>query len=217
MKNVRKYIRVEIDSLSNIKRQAISKQFEEELKAKVLNISSGGIYVETSNPLPEGTLFEFEFKLPDSKKIIKAKGMVTWVKRKSSVSGMGIKFIKISTDNKKAILGYIEQKLKEKGLDLEEFNLGNITREEVEGFEGLIQDELHQNFLRVYFKEIGFDLEFKKVQEKLLCSEEDLLFVLKTFEKTGIIFKEKNKINFYYAENQKLRNQIENWIRENGG
>lgn len=217
MKNVRKYIRVEIDSLSNIKRQAISKQFEEELKAKVLNISSGGIYVETSNPLPEGTLFEFEFKLPDSKKIIKAKGMVTWVKRKSSISGMGIKFIKISTDNKKAILGYIEQKLKEKGLDLEEFNLGNIAREEVEGFEGLVQDELHQNFLRVYFKEIGFDLEFKKVQEKLLCSEEDLLFVLKTFEKTGIIFKEKNKINFYYAENQKLRSQIENWIRENGG
>lgn len=217
MKNVRKYIRVEIDSLSNIKRQAISKQFEEELKAKVLNISSGGIYVETSNPLPEGTLFEFEFKLPDSKKIIKAKGMVTWVKRKSSISGMGIKFIKISTDNKKAILGYIEQKLKEKGLDLEEFNLGNIARQEVEGFEGLVQDELHQNFLRIYFKEIGFDLEFKNVQEKLLCSEEDLLFVLKTFEKTGIIFKEKNKINFYYAENQKLRSQIENWIRENGG
>ena len=136
MKNVRKYIRVEIDSLSNIKRQAISKQFEEELKAKVLNISSGGIYVETSNPLPEGTLFEFEFKLPDSKKIIKAKGMVTWVKRKSSISGMGIKFIKISTDNKKAILGYIEQKLKEKGLDLEEFNLGNIARQEVNSSRG---------------------------------------------------------------------------------
>lgn len=217
MRNNRKYIRVEIDSLSNIRRQAISKQFEEELKANILNISTGGIYVETTNPLPEGTLFEFEFRLPDSKKVIKAKGMITWISRKASITGMGIKFIKISTDNKKAIIGYIEQKLKEKGLTLDEFNLGDLSRDLIEGFEGLIQDELHQNFLRIYFKEIGFDMDFKMILEKLHCMEEDLLFVIKTFEKSGIIHKDNNKINFYYAENQKLRGQIENWIRENGG
>lgn len=216
MKNNRKYVRVAIDSLSNIKRQAISKQFEEELKAKVLNISTGGIYVETSNPLPEGTLFEFEFRLPDSKKMIKAKGMITWVTRRMNNSGMGIKFIRLSTDDKKAIVGYIEQKLVEKGLSLEEFNLGDLARDEVEGFEGLVQDELHQNFLRVYFKEIGFDMSLKNIRSKLICSEEDLLFVINVFEKLGLISKDSDKINFYYADNQKLRNQIENWIRENG-
>jgi uncharacterized protein (TIGR02266 family) len=216
MINDRKYIRVEIDSISNIKRQAISKQFEEELKAKVLNISTGGIYVETNHPLPEGTLFEFEFKLPDSKTVIKAKGMITWVSRKMNSSGMGIKFIKISTENKKAIIDYIEKKLAEKGMNLEEFSLGGTRNNVSNGFEGLIFDEVHQKFLKLYFKEIGFDMEIKTILEKIKCQEDDLYFAINTFEKLGIILKEKSKVNFYYAEDQKLRSQIENWIRENG-
>lgn len=215
MQNDRKYIRVEIDSISNIKRQAISKQFENELKAKILNISMGGIYIETNQPLPEGTLFEFEFKLPDSNKIVKSKGMVTWVTKKNNQSCMGIKFIKISTNDKKAIISYIKSKLKEKGISYDEFSEGQAPKISKVGFEGLIENEMHQNFLRIYFKEIGFDMSLEEVQEKLSCTEEQLKNVIKVFEKAGIINKEKDKVNFFYSEDQKLRNQIENWIREN--
>lgn len=215
MQNDRKYIRVEIDSISNIKRQAISKQFENELKAKILNISMGGIYIETNQPLPEGTLFEFEFKLPDSNKMVKSKGMVTWVTKKNNQACMGIKFIKISTNDKKAIIAYIESKLSEKGISIEEFNEGVVPKVIKSGFEGLVVDDLHQSFLRIYFKEIGFDMALDEVQEKLGCTEEQLKFLIKTYEKAGIISKEKDKVNFFYSEDQKLRNQIENWIREN--
>lgn len=215
MQNDRKYIRVEIDSISNIKRQAISKQFENELKAKILNISMGGIYIETNQPLPEGTLFEFEFKLPDSNKIVKSKGMVTWITKKNNQSCMGIKFIKVSTTDKKAIIAYIESKLSEKGISIEEFNEGVMPKVIKSGIEGLVADEIHQRFLRIYFKEIGFDMELEEVQEKLNCTDEELKFVIKVFEKAGIINKEKDKVNFFYSEDQKLRNQIENWIREN--
>lgn len=215
MLNDRKYIRVEIDSISNIKRQAISKEFENELKAKVLNISMGGIYMETTQPLPEGTLFEFEFKLPDSKKTVKAKGMVTWLLKKNNSSCMGIKFIKISTNDKKAIVAYIELKLKEKGLSLDEFSGAVGSTPVLAGFEGLIKDDMSQSFLKIYFKEIGFDLAIVEIQEKLNCSNDELTQLVKVFEKAGIIHFEKDKINFFYAEDQKLRNQIENWIRDN--
>jgi len=215
MQNDRKYIRVEIDSISNIKRQAVSRQFENELKAKVLNISMGGIYIETNQPLPEGTLFEFEFKLPDSNKIVKSKGIVTWVTKKNNQSSMGIKFIKVSTNDKKAIIAYIESRLIEKGISFEEFGDGSTPIITKKGFEGLIEDELHQRFLRIYFKEIGFDMGIEEVKEKLACSEDEFKVLIKTFEKAGIINSEKDRVNFFYSEDQKLRNQIENWIREN--
>ena len=105
--------------------------------------------------------------------------------------------------------------MSEKGISIEEFNEGVMPKVIKSGIEGLVADEIHQRFLRIYFKEIGFDMELEEVQEKLNCTDEELKFVIKVFEKAGIINKEKDKVNFFYSEDQKLRNQIENWIREN--
>lgn len=216
-KNNRRFVRVEINAISNIKRQAISKQFEEELKADILNISVGGIYFETGQPLPEGTLFEFEFKLPDSNKTVKAKGMVVWVSKKRNATSMGVKFIKISTNDKAAILNYIQAKLEEKGLSIEEYGDDIMIPERIpQGFEGLVYNKLHQQFLRIYFKEIGFDLSLDDILAKMACSEESLKIILKTFEKCGVIQRTKDKVNFYYAEDPQLRSKIEQWINENG-
>lgn len=217
MKNDRKYIRVDIFSVSNIKRQAITKQLEEELKIKVLNIGIGGIYVETQHPLPIDTLCDFDFKLPESNKIVSVKGMVTWVNRKGLDAGMGLKFIKVSTEDKNAILEYIQQRLEAKGLQIEEFFNGQTpVKAKIEGFDALVSNELKQKLIRTYFKEIGFDTGYSELMEQLGCDETELDDALKDYEKNGLVQIADDRVKFFYSDDSKLRSMIENWIRENG-
>jgi len=216
MTSDRKFIRVDLEALSNIKTKTISPQFQEELENKILNIGMGGIFVETDSPLPTGTFFEFEFTLPASDSQVHAKGMVTWSSKREN-KGMGIKFIRISTLDKKSILEYISKRLEEKGLSIGEFEVAqsNVPTEE-QGFDILIVNEISKNLLKIYFREIGFDMEVSEAIGELDCEESELTKILGSFEMLGLIKIDGSKINFYYAEDQKLRSSIESWIRDNG-
>lgn len=215
MSTDRKFIRIELEALSNIKTKNISPQFQEELESKILNIGLGGIFVETDSPLPIGTFFEFQFTLPASDRQVEAKGMVTWIGKKSN-KGMGIKFVRISTGDKKNVLAYIKKRLEEKGLSVSDFELSMDSQPAVElGFNQLISSELSMSVLKIYFKEIGFDMEFNNVLEEANCSESELEIILNSFEEMGLVKLDGSRINFYYAEDQSLRSDIENWIRKN--
>jgi uncharacterized protein (TIGR02266 family) len=66
-----------------------------------LDISEGGIFIATHQPLPMGTEVEIEFSIPNFPEAIRAVGRVQWVREFSySTSdvhpGMGVQFLKIS-------------------------------------------------------------------------------------------------------------------------
>ena len=65
------------------------------IKARLLDISRGGIFVDTVNPLPEGAVVKFRFSLPGdaADTPIVGEGKVAWHQH---TVGMGIEFLKMS-------------------------------------------------------------------------------------------------------------------------
>lgn len=72
-----------------------------------LNISLGGIFIKTENPLARGSEVEIEFQAPGSPRSFRTKGTVVRVVFPESASpeppGMGIEFEKLNEDDKELI------------------------------------------------------------------------------------------------------------------
>lgn len=78
----------------------------------IQNISRGGIFVPTYNPLPEGTHLQISFSLPFWDRLIETEGLVVhsiWHDPEKTIepSGMGIQFQALSEENLKLIDKYV--------------------------------------------------------------------------------------------------------------
>ncbi len=86
------------------------------VQAFTANISKGGLFLITRDTLPVGSRIEMEIHLPDRK--IEAVGeVVREVKEEEEgyyTSGMGIKIVDISDEDRKAYESFIDEKLKGK-------------------------------------------------------------------------------------------------------
>jgi uncharacterized protein (TIGR02266 family) len=58
------------------------------------NLSLGGMFVETDDPLPEQTSIQVRFKVPTQPEVIDVTGEVRWIERSQPgrPGGMGIRF-----------------------------------------------------------------------------------------------------------------------------
>lgn len=80
-----------------------------------LNLSSGGLFLETDRPLEVETPLTLEFALPDRSHPVRCKGRVAWVnfpdhKRKPQMpTGMGVQFLDISLEDLHAIRDFIDK------------------------------------------------------------------------------------------------------------
>ena len=86
------------------------------LGSRVTNISRGGLFIRTDNPLPVQTEVSLSLHLPEDEAVIQARGRVVWnydVPRNSFhvVSGMGIKFVDLPPEQ----MTRIEMSLKRLG------------------------------------------------------------------------------------------------------
>jgi uncharacterized protein (TIGR02266 family) len=78
----------------------------------IRNLSLGGIFIETSEPLPTRTKLRVEFCLPAMKAPIVADGIVVHTLRvgqsgNPSVSGMGIRFSELAPSSKQMLEAYL--------------------------------------------------------------------------------------------------------------
>ncbi|OAG27323.1 TIGR02266 family protein [Thermodesulfatator autotrophicus] len=71
------------------------------------NLSEGGIFIKTENPLDVGTEITIEFKLPFLEEPIRVKGQVEWHTNLQGVNknppGMGVSFQGLSNEDKEKI------------------------------------------------------------------------------------------------------------------
>lgn len=69
-----------------------------------VNLSSGGVFIETTEALPADTPLFLEFSLPESGKTIRCKGRVAWVNHPEKIlspqmpPGMGVQFLDFVLD-----------------------------------------------------------------------------------------------------------------------
>jgi uncharacterized protein (TIGR02266 family) len=80
-----------------------------------LNLSTGGVFLETRNLMAEGTPLTVEFVLPHRNIPINCQASVAWVNHPELIrnpdlpAGMGIQFLDLSTESIEAIRSYIHE------------------------------------------------------------------------------------------------------------
>jgi uncharacterized protein (TIGR02266 family) len=80
-----------------------------------VNVSSGGLFIETTKILPVDTMLLVKFKLPNMDTVIVSKSRVAWTneldspKKPALPSGMGIQFLDLSLDDMHAIRLFIDK------------------------------------------------------------------------------------------------------------
>ena len=79
-----------------------------------VNLSTGGVFIETEELLPINSPLDIEFILPESGGTIRCSGKVAWVNHPEAIKnpnlplGMGLQFIDMSLDDMNAIRNFIK-------------------------------------------------------------------------------------------------------------
>lgn len=72
------------------------------------NISKGGTFVKTAQPLPVGTRFVFRLSVPTLNEPIVLAGEVAWTREEGDEPGMGIRFVYSSEEARLSIERLVE-------------------------------------------------------------------------------------------------------------
>lgn len=78
-----------------------------------VNMSTGGLYVETSQLFPVDTILHVEFMLPTMTKPISCRAKVAWTNEKGAIKkpslpeGMGIQFLTLSLEDMRTIQDFL--------------------------------------------------------------------------------------------------------------
>jgi uncharacterized protein (TIGR02266 family) len=75
---------------------------------RINDLSSGGMYIDTINPLPEGSSVSFQFGLPGdgSERPLSGEGVVVWMVH---MQGMGIGFTRLSDEDRDRLKAYLSR------------------------------------------------------------------------------------------------------------
>lgn len=79
-----------------------------------VDLSTGGLFIQTDQPLPDDESLTLRFSLPGEQKTISCQARVAWIndperpKKPSLPAGMGVQFIDLSLDDLKAIRRFLE-------------------------------------------------------------------------------------------------------------
>src|SRR5678815_5007171 len=82
-----------------------------------VDVSRGGIFIRTKEPLQVGTTLKFEFQLQDSQALISGEGTVVWIRehdpnRTGVAPGMGVKFDKLQPQSQQVLERILTEKSK---------------------------------------------------------------------------------------------------------
>lgn len=88
-----------------------SANLEQFIERYAVDVSQGGIFIRTKEPLPVGTTMRFEFQLRDESPLITGEGTVVWIREQnpsqaSVAPGMGVRFDRL-TEPSQAVLDEI--------------------------------------------------------------------------------------------------------------
>lgn len=89
-----------------------------ELVNYTLNLSTGGVFLETGQPLPPGSAMTLEFHLPNRATSIVAQARVAWINDPEKINkphlppGMGVQFLDLSLEDMQAVRDFIHKEFR---------------------------------------------------------------------------------------------------------
>lgn len=79
--------------------------------ATTVNVSGGGVFLQTSEELPSGTLLAFQFQPSGEEKAFFAVGEVVWTEKNETGFGSGVQFVRILENDHYGLFDYVVQKV----------------------------------------------------------------------------------------------------------
>lgn len=77
------------------------------------DLGTGGVFIETKNPLQSGSDVDLTFTLPDSKETLVTKGKVIWVQTEVAgrdlTPGMGVQFTAFDAEQRRLLEAFVER------------------------------------------------------------------------------------------------------------
>lgn len=114
---VRRYVDLEVRSSNRLKAQLrvyYGPAPQKLLSEFSVDLSTGGLYVQTDFPLPVDESLTLRFTLPDQQSMVSCNARVAWVNPKDNPrkpelpAGMGIQFVDLSLEDMKSIRRFLE-------------------------------------------------------------------------------------------------------------
>ncbi len=140
-----------------------STTLEQFIERYSVDISHGGIFIRTKDPLPVGTNLKFEFQLKDASPLITGDGTVVWTRdfdptRSGVAPGMGVRFDRLPSESQEVLEKILAHKTAKLGKPPESFldtptkvAFGNVPTKVApkDILEGLAQAESRRTLLGV--------------------------------------------------------------------
>lgn len=78
------------------------------------DLGAGGVFIQTTKPLPTGSTIDLTFTIPDSKETLITKGKVIWVQdpvadRSDLTPGMGVQFDGFSGEQRRLLEDFVQR------------------------------------------------------------------------------------------------------------
>ncbi len=95
-----------------------SETLEQFIERYAVDVSQGGIFIRTKDPLAVGTQMRFEFQLRDASPLIGGEGTVVWTRendpsRPAIAPGMGVRFDRLAEGSQSVLERILAEKLKQ--------------------------------------------------------------------------------------------------------
>src|ERR1700753_3035638 len=95
-----------------------SETLEQFIERYAVDVSQGGIFIRTKDPLAVGTQMKFEFQLRDASPLIAGEGTVVWTRendpsRPAIAPGMGVRFDRLAEGSQGVLEKILAEKIKQ--------------------------------------------------------------------------------------------------------
>src|SRR5881394_477077 len=101
----------------NLRIKFPSESLQQFIERYGVDVSRGGIFIRTREPLPVGTRLKLDFQLVDTVPLFQGDGTVVWIRehdasRAGVTPGMGVRFDRLTTESQTTLDTILEEKIR---------------------------------------------------------------------------------------------------------
>jgi uncharacterized protein (TIGR02266 family) len=192
----RAYTRVPAELVAQMRPAELPAGTRQQLAAKVVNLSEGGLFVACEKPLPVGTILDLTFRPSAEAAEVEALATVRWLS--DSPQGMGLEFVRLAEAERTRIRTLVERAEAE-------MVMASLTR-----------TELHRRLLKAYYCDTSARCGLAELAERagtgLVMAREGL----KPFVRHKLARLSESRVEFRPPQGQVLAERIKNWVLKHG-
>ena len=192
----RAYARVPAELVARARPADLPAGTRQELVARVVNLSEGGLFLACDQPAPVGTVLELTFRPAAGAAEVEALAAVRWVSE--APRGCGLEFVRLAEGERARIRALVE-------------------RAEAElAMEGITRTELHRRLLGIYYSRMGGSTGLEELAGLAGTGAVMVREGLKPFVRHGLVRLVESLVEFQPPAGAVLAGRIRGWILDHG-